>query len=124
MRRMFLASLFLASTALAQTLTPYAESPASPLPAGPSAVAGAQGFALTSTDGAFVLNLHAHLQVDGRFFLDSKPIYPDTFLIRRARPILDVTIYRFISGRIMPDFAQGQTVLYDAFLNVQPVRWL
>src|SRR4051794_27196279 len=50
---------------------------------------GKDGFVFRTADGKSFLRLHALLQADGRAFLgDDKNAIPDTFLLRRVRPIL------------------------------------
>ena len=82
--------------------------------------AGKDGFSLKSADGNFVLKLRGYTQFDGRFFQsdDQKPA-TDTFTLRRVRPILEGTVYKIFDFRIMPDFGQGQTVLFDAYLEAR-----
>src|SRR5947208_2767714 len=61
----------------------------------PILTAGKEGFALKSADGNFQLRLRAHVQADARFFLDDEDNNgTDTFLIRRARPIVEGTVFR------------------------------
>ncbi|MGE5234257.1 MAG: OprO/OprP family phosphate-selective porin, partial [Acidobacteriota bacterium] len=81
---------------------------------------GPDGFALESADGAFRLRLRALVQTDGRFFFDDRrqPI-ADTFVLRRARPIFEGTLFRIVEFRLMPDFGGGTTVLQDAYLDLK-----
>ena len=84
----------------------------------PTVAVGKDGFSVTSADKAFRFRLGALLQADARFFFDQPPgSQPDQFLIRRARPILEGTFYEKYGFRIMPDFAGGQTQLYDAYVD-------
>ncbi len=82
--------------------------------------AGADGFGLKSADGSFQLRLRALVQADGRFFLDDRqqPI-ADTFVLRRARPIFEGTVFNFVDFRLMPDFGGGTTVIQDAYLDLR-----
>ena len=78
------------------------------------------GFSLKSANGDFQLKLRGYAQLDGRLFLgDARKPQTDTFLLRRARPILEGTIYRIFEFRIMPDFGGGQATLYDAYLEAR-----
>ncbi len=87
-----------------------------------SLTAGRDGFAIKSTDGAFQFKLHAYLQADGRFFPGgAAALGTSTFLLRRARPVTDVTAWRYFSLRLMPDFGQGKVVLFDAYLDFRPL---
>jgi phosphate-selective porin OprO/OprP len=74
------------------------------------------GFSLKSADGQYALRLRGYAQADGRFFAsDDAGAIPDNFLLRRARPILEVTVGQYFGFRIMPDFGNGQTALLDAY---------
>lgn len=87
--------------------------------------AGADGFTIQSADTNFVLRLRGYAQVDGRFcFADSAKNGVDTFLVRKARPILEGTLYRDFDFRIMPDFGSGQSLLQDAYLEWKYWPWL
>lgn len=82
--------------------------------------AGKGGFLLTSPDGDFIIKFRGLVQTDGRFFIGDQPSSaPDTFVLRRVRPIFEGTIYKFFDFRIMPDFGNGQTVLQDAYLDAK-----
>jgi phosphate-selective porin OprO/OprP len=60
------------------------------------------------------------MQSDGRFFIDDRSAQAaDTFLLRRVRPILDGTVFRFVDFRLMPDFGGGTTVLQDAYVDLR-----
>jgi phosphate-selective porin OprO/OprP len=84
------------------------------------AVAGKDGFSLRSADGNFVFKARGYVQLDGRFWVgDEKKPQVETFLLRRARPIFEGTIYKIFDFRIMPDFGQGQAVLFDAYLEAR-----
>jgi phosphate-selective porin OprO/OprP len=82
-----------------------------------SATANAKdGFSLKSADGQYSLRLRGYAQADGRFFpSDDAGTIPNNFLLRRARPILEVTVGQYFGFRIMPDFGNGQTALLDAY---------
>ena len=81
---------------------------------------GKDGFSLKSADGAFVLKLRGYVQFDARLFSDDR-VRPnvDTFLLRRARPIFEGTVFDRFDFRIMPDFGQGTSVLFDAYLEAR-----
>jgi phosphate-selective porin OprO and OprP len=82
-----------------------------------SATANAKdGFSLKSADGKYVLKLRGYAHADGRFFpSDDAEAIGNSFFLRRARPILEATVGRYFEFRLMPDFAQGQTTLFDAY---------
>ena len=76
------------------------------------------GFVLSSDDGAYRLHLGTHTQADGRFFIDDAGNQNvNQFLFRRVRPIMDGTIAQYFNFRVMPDFAGGKTVVFDAYLE-------
>lgn len=82
-----------------------------------SATANARdGFSLRSADGKYDLRIRGYAQADARFIPgDEAGAFTNAFFLRRARPILEATVGRYFAFRIMPDFAQGQTVLFDAY---------
>jgi phosphate-selective porin OprO and OprP len=86
----------------------------------PIVSAGKEGFSLKSADGSWQLKLRGYLQFDGRSFTDDdqKPGV-DTFVLRRVRPIFEGTVGRIFDFRIMPDFGQGTSVLFDAYLDAR-----
>ena len=79
---------------------------------------GKDGFSFKSADGAYVLKLRGYVQFDARLFSDdrSRPNV-DTFLLRRVRPIFEGTVFDRFDFRIMPDFGQGTSVLFDAYVE-------
>jgi phosphate-selective porin OprO/OprP len=85
-----------------------------------TATSGKDGFSIKSADGAFLLKLRGYVQFDGRFFSkDEQKPGIDTFTLRRVRPIFEGTIYKIFDFRIMPDFGQGTTVLFDAYAEAR-----
>jgi phosphate-selective porin OprO/OprP len=84
----------------------------------PRIVAGAEGFSFRSADTNFVLALHGHLQADSRTFLADHGLPGnDSFLLRRARPILQGTLFRDFDFLFVPDFAGNNVQILDAFMN-------
>jgi phosphate-selective porin OprO/OprP len=85
----------------------------------PLITAGANGFTLRSADTNFVVAVHGVLQVDNRtFFNDGKNQGNDGFLLRRARPILQGTLYRDFDFLFVPEFGgTSGAQIYDAYLN-------
>jgi phosphate-selective porin OprO/OprP len=85
-----------------------------------TASAGGDGFSMKSPDGNYQIRFRGLLHADGRFFLDDdNPELVDTFLLRRVRPILGGTIAKYFDFYFMPDFAEGRTVIQDAFINTR-----
>lgn len=82
---------------------------------------GSEGFFLRSADRAFEIRLRGYMQVDGRFFFDNSNNAtspdPNTFEIRRARPIIEGTLFRYVYFRLTPDFSQGRMALVDAYAD-------
>jgi phosphate-selective porin OprO and OprP len=82
---------------------------------------GANGLSFRSADSNFVFKLRGYLQADSRIYFDdhSAGNLNDTFLIRRARPILEGTVYDKYDFRLMLDFASGinSTAANNGFLQ-------
>ncbi|MFO1512758.1 MAG: porin [Verrucomicrobiota bacterium] len=85
----------------------------------PKLSVGSGGFALSSADTNFVLKLRGLIQVDSRTFFGDSPYSEgnDGFLIRRARPIFEGTVFRDFDFLLTPDFAGSQATLVDAWLT-------
>ena len=85
----------------------------------PKLSVGENGFALSSAKGDFVLQLKAVLQVDSRtFFGDDGVSGNNGFLLRRARPILQGTVFKDFDFLFVPDFGgTGSPQIFDAFVN-------
>ena len=88
----------------------------------PTVTATRDGLNVRSADNAFNFRLRGYVQSDARFFGASGPIAPgsSTFLLRRVRPIFEATAYKYFGLRLMPDFGNGQVVLYDAYAEAKP----
>jgi phosphate-selective porin OprO/OprP len=97
-------------------------------PPGPRVITGERGFVIGDFDRLFELKVQGLLQVDGRHLFDTEDIAlqdkTDTFLIRRARLYLDATVLGLVDVRVMPDFGNGATALYDAYADIHPTQWL
>jgi phosphate-selective porin OprO/OprP len=78
------------------------------------------GFNIKSNDGNFLLKIGADLQVDNRAFLGPGSVNgADGILLRRVRPTFSGTIYKYIDYFFRPDFGQGTTVIYDAYVELK-----
>jgi phosphate-selective porin OprO and OprP len=96
--------------------------------ASPNAVLGSlgeNGLVFQSADGQNVIHIGANISVDYRTFLDSyTPASADTWLLRKARPILEGTLDGIFDFRFMPDFANGKAIIQDAWVAVRAEPWL
>lgn len=98
--------------------------PPTPRPA-PIVTAEEAGFGIRSPDRAYQVRIHGQLQIDGRrFFGDDSLRDSDSFLVRRARPTIEVTLAGLADALITPDFAGGTLQLFDAFVDLHPFPWL
>src|ERR1700676_1991716 len=84
-----------------------------------SVTANGGPFTIRSGDGNFVLRLGADFQIDNRTF-PGESLVPltDQILIRRARPPISGTVYKYVDFYVRPDFGQGQVVLYEAYTQL------
>lgn len=101
------------------------ESAAEKSKAVPTVSLGASGLSVRSADSNFVFRVRGYVQADGRFYNEEAPAH-DTFLIRRARPIFEGTVYEKYDFRMMLDFASGVNssaanngFLQDAYVNAR-----
>ena len=91
----------------------------------PKISVGANGLAVSSADTNFVFSLKGIVQMDSRTFFDDTALKSnDGFLLRRARPIFQGTLYRDFEFRIMPDFGGSSVQLYDAYGNYRFAPWI
>jgi phosphate-selective porin OprO/OprP len=80
--------------------------------------AGSSGFTFQSADTNFSVSLHGVLQVDSRtFWSDDHVKGNDTFLLRRARPILSGTVFKDYDFMFVPDFGGSTVQIFDAYIN-------
>lgn len=84
--------------------------------------ADSQGFSIRSRDGkSYRLRLRGYVQTHGRYFVDGgDETTQDNFILRRARPIFEGTLFEYVDFRIMPDFGGGTASIYDAWMNIRP----
>ncbi|MBP9855574.1 MAG: porin [Candidatus Omnitrophica bacterium] len=83
------------------------------------------GFSIKSPDESYKLKIRGLVQVDGRIFTDNDKSVSgttslsgtDTFLVRRARIILDGTAARDFDFYLAPDFGSGTNQLVDGYLE-------
>lgn len=98
-----------------------AVAPAQDKPATPEVVAKwNNGASVESADGSNVLQIGGLIQADGRFDVsDPTTTVVDTLLLRRVRPILQGRVDKYFEFRLMPDFAGGTLVLFDAYVDTK-----
>ena len=96
---------------------------ANAIQASPRLTVGTDGVNFISANSNFVASLHAWVQVDSRtFFEDIKAPGTDGFLIRRARPIFQATVFHNFDFMLMPEFAgSGAPQILDAYINYHPI---
>src|SRR6266545_7498362 len=71
----------------------------------PTMSSDGRGFTLQSADTNFVLKLRGLLQLDSRTYVNDGGINNnDTFLLRRARPIFEGTVFRDFDFLFVPEF--------------------
>lgn len=94
----------------------------------PVVTIGSGGLAIRSGDSNFVVRVRGYVQADSRLYANDAATGTanDTFLIRRARPIIEGTAYDKYDFRFMMDFASGITsvagnnaFLQDGYLNAR-----
>jgi phosphate-selective porin OprO and OprP len=86
----------------------------------PVVAAGAGGFEIRSADSAFRLRIRGYLHSDFRTYLDDESrVGTDSFLLRRARPVLEATFFKIFDFRIMSDFGGGTAVVQDAYFDAR-----
>ena len=84
----------------------------------PTLTIGEKGFAFASADTNFLFQLKGVLQVDSRTFFGDDIAGNDGFLLRRARPIFQGTVFRDFDFMFVPDFGgSGSPQIFDAYIN-------
>jgi phosphate-selective porin OprO/OprP len=84
-----------------------------------------EGFSLSAEDKSFQVKLRGYIHADGRAFL-SKTDRPGTtgLLLRRARPIVEGTLFSAFDFRLMLEFGGGTANVQDAYLDLKPSKAL
>jgi phosphate-selective porin OprO and OprP len=93
----------------------------------PKVTLGAGGFGFSSADSNFVATIHGLVQVDSRTFSQDNHVQGnDSFLLRRARPIITGTVFHDFDFNFTPEFGNGTPgaasaattpSIYDAYIN-------
>jgi phosphate-selective porin OprO/OprP len=77
------------------------------------------GFFLESPSGDFKMKIRGYIQADARAFPNKGG---DTgfnnLYLRRVRPIVEGTVYKWFDYKIMPDFGGGTSTLQDAWAGI------
>lgn len=77
---------------------------------------GPSGFSIQSEGGDFALKTGADFQTDVRSFEGGgSSALQDQLLLRRVRPTISGTVYKYIDFFFRPDFGQGNVIIYDAY---------
>lgn len=89
-----------------------------------STTADTTGFTIRSRDGNFVLHIGADVQADNRtYFGAGSSSEIDTIVLRRVRPTLYGTVYKYVDFYIRPDFGLATVAIYDAYLQLNYLPW-
>ena len=92
--------------------------------AAPKLQVGPSGIIASSADSNFVFRLDGLIQVDSRtFFNDTAIKSNDGFLVRRARPIFQGTLYHDFDFKFVPDFGGSTVQIFDAYGNYRYAPW-
>ncbi len=84
----------------------------------PVVIAGKEGFALKSRDGDFNLKFKGQVQADGRYFMnDNTSTGLNQYLIRRLRPSIEGTVFKYFDFKLLTDFAGSSAAVQDAFID-------
>ena len=90
----------------------------------PSSASAARA-STSATKTFFQVRLRGLIQADARAYFDTATTaLPDQFLMRRVRPIIEGTVADIVDYKIVPDFGQGSALLYDAYIDLRPFRWV
>ena len=96
-----------------------AESAADKARSGATVGAEPTGITIRSNDQNFLLKIGLDIQLDNRTFPGESSVpFTDQILIRRARPAISGTVYKYVDFYLRPDFGQGSTVLYEAYMQL------
>src|SRR5215470_14102586 len=92
----------------------------------PFAVAGPDGFGISSADGASRIITHWLLQSDFRDFVGRQAPAPDreTFILRFAGVRLDAMLERNFRAMLFANFAQNQVVLLEGWIEARLAPWV
>ena len=92
---------------------------------------GSQGLKVVSQDQENSIYFRTLIQADSNIFMDDSNAVPtnangssiaDKFFMRRVRPIIEGTVWKWFDYRVMPDFGMGTTRLFDAYIDMRYFR--
>ncbi len=85
-----------------------------------TAKADITGFTIRSPRGNFLLKIGADLQVDDRSDVgEGSGSVVDGMVLRRIRPTFSGTVFQYVDYFFRPDFGNGSTVIYDAYVELK-----
>ncbi len=88
-------------------------------PAAPKVSLTDKGFTFASGDGANSVSIRGLVQFDSRLFFDRRDSANNTFVLRRARPIIEGTFGGIYSFQFVPEFGgTGAATILDANLGI------
>src|SRR6266699_1356885 len=94
--------------------------PSMPMMAQAQVTAGSDGVTIRSNDDNLTVRIGLDIQIDSHTFPgESAVTLRDEILLRRARPTISGTAYKYVDFYIRPDFGEGVTVLYDAYVELK-----
>jgi len=106
------------SSATAATLPEPNPAGATPKSQPAVVTADTSGFSIQSADGDFRMKIGADLQVDNRTFTGKgAAALTDQMLVRRLRPTVSGTVYKFVDYYFRTDFGLGTTVVNEAYMQ-------
>ncbi len=86
----------------------------------PVLIASDKGFGLQSSDGQFEYKLRGVMQLDYRDYGGSAfPQAVDGFVLSRARPTFEGTLFGKYGFRFTPEFGDGKSGVVDAYLDLK-----
>ena len=93
--------------------------PPAPVPAPEGKPKPAEGVKLqiASANGEHKVEFHGLVAADGRFFLKDKNGV-STFLVRRARPIIEAKVFKYYEFNLQAEFASSKFQILDGYGNV------
>ncbi len=74
------------------------------------------GLLISNRDASNSVRIHGYLQADGRFFVANfENQQQNDLLFRRIRPLVEGTLHKRLSFRLMPDFGENKVVTQEVY---------